>query len=257
MDNIEPLVSVVLPVYNRPTVVDTIASVLNQTYSNYELIIIDNASTDNTVEKINEIGDSRIRVFVNEENKGQTYSINRGLELSKGKYIARIDADDLMVSERLEKQVKFLEDNPDFGLVGSWVQYITLSNKKAFVVKMPISDKGMRIMQTIACGMFHPAAMLRKSLLDEYKITYDSNMMMAEDYDMWRKIMQYSKALNLPEVLTLYRKGDNDSVRHADIMHKECCSIRKVVCENELKGSIHLNKMQEIIEIEDKNKKIF
>ena len=124
-----PLVSVVLPVYNRPSVANTINSVLSQTYTNFELLIIDNASTDNTADVIREISDQRIRLIINEENKGQTYSINRGLELSKGKYIARIDADDLMAPERLEKQVKFMEENLDYGLVGCWVQYITLDDK--------------------------------------------------------------------------------------------------------------------------------
>lgn len=250
-----PLVSVVLPVYNRPSVVNTINSVLGQTYRNFELIIIDNASTDVTVNAIKQLRDERIRLIVNEENRGQTYSINRGLKLSTGKYIARIDADDLMAPERLEKQVDFMEAHPNYGLVGSWVQYITLDDKKAFVVKMPVSDESMRVMQTIACGMFHPAAMMRKSVLEQYDITYAPDIRMAEDYDMWRKIMEHAKALNLPEVLTYYRKGDNDSVRHADIMKKECHSIRNLVCKTELKGSPYYKKMRQVIEIEDKEKK--
>lgn len=255
MGNDKPLVSVVLPVYNRPSVINTINSVLAQTYDNFELLVIDNASTDDTVKTIKEIKDSRIRLVINEENKGQTFSINRGLELANGKYIARIDADDLMASERLEKQVDFMEKNLEYGLVGCWVQYITLEDKKAFVVKMPVTDKSMRVMQTIACGMFHPAAMMRKSILDEYHITYSPDIVMAEDYDMWRKIMAYSKAMNLPEVLSYYRKGDNDSVRHADIMQRECHYVRNLVCEAELKGTSYYKKMKAIIEIEDKPRK--
>ena len=255
MDTKKPLVSVVLPVYNRPSVINTINSILAQTYHNFELLIIDNASTDNTAEIISRIEDDRIKLVINNENRGQTYSINRGLELSKGKYIARIDADDLMTPERLEKQVKFMEDNPDYGLVGCWVQYITLDDKKAFAVRMPISDRSMRVMQTIACGMFHPAAMMRKSILDENKITYSPDIVMAEDYDMWRKIMAYSKAMNLPEVLTYYRKGDNDSVRHADIMQRECHYVRALVCETELKGTPDYEKMMSVVSIEDKEKK--
>lgn len=255
MDNIQPLVSIVLPVYNRPSVINTIKSVIAQTYENFELLIIDNASTDDTVKTITGIKDSRIRLIINEENRGQTFSINRGLKLANGKYIARIDADDLMAPERLEKQVTFMEKNPEYGLVGCWVQYITLEDKKVFVVRMPITDKSMRVMQTIACGMFHPAAMMRKSVLDEHQITYAPDIVMAEDYDMWRKIMAHSKALNLPEVLTYYRKGDNDSVRHADIMQRECHYVRNLVCEAELKGTSYYNKMQTVIEIEDKPRK--
>ncbi len=255
MTNELPLVSVVLPVYNRPTVIDTIKSVLAQTYKNFELIVIDNASTDKTVKTIRSISDRRVKCVINEDNRGQTYSLNRGLKISKGKYIARIDADDLMAPTRLEKQVAFMELNPEYGLVGSWVQYITLDDKKAFVVPMPVTDKSMRIMQTIACGMFHPAAMMRKSVLDEHHISYSPDIIMAEDYDIWRKIMAYSKALNLPEVLTYYRKGDNDSVRHADIMGRECCEVRKLVCEAELKGTPYYQEMKSIIALEDKTKK--
>ena len=96
---------------------------------------------------------------------------------------------------------------------------------------------------------------MRKSVLDENNITYASDIVMAEDYDMWRKIMAYSKALNLSEVLTYYRKGDNDSVRHADIMQRECHYVRNLVCEAELKGTPYYQRMKDIIEIEDKPKK--
>ena len=106
-----PLISIVLPVYNRPTVINTINSVLNQTYSNFELIIVDNASTDSTVSEIRKINDERIKLYINEVNKGQTFSLNRGLALANGKYIARIDSDDLMYPTRIEDQVTFLESN--------------------------------------------------------------------------------------------------------------------------------------------------
>ena len=105
----KPLVSVVLTVYNRPSVVRTIKSILTQTYSNLELIVVDNASTDDTIKAIKEIADDRLKLFINDKNYGQTYSLNRGLSLCTGKYIARIDADDIALPTRIEKQVNFLE----------------------------------------------------------------------------------------------------------------------------------------------------
>lgn len=93
--NENPLVTVLIPVYNRPSVINTINSILTQSYRNLEILVIDNASTDNTVEVIKSLRDERIRLIVNENNLGQTGSMNRGLQLAKGKYIARIDSDDI------------------------------------------------------------------------------------------------------------------------------------------------------------------
>ncbi len=245
-----PLVTVLLPVYNRPSVINTINSVLNQTYSNFELLIVDNASTDETQEVINGIDDKRIRLVVNEENKGQTYSINRGLKLAKGKYIARIDADDLMLPTRLEKQVQFLERNPEYGLCGCWVQYITDDDRKAIIVKTCTSDVALRTMQRIACGVYHPAAMMRKSTLSDNNIMYDSDLKMAEDYDMWRKILKHSKGKNLPEVLTYYRKGaNNDSDKHRAITNREGLYVREKICDED--GSFSgKSEMKKILSIE-------
>ena len=229
-----PLVTVLLPVYNRPSVVNTINSVLDQTYKNFELLIIDNASTDDTQDVINSISDDRIRLIVNETNRGQTFSINRGLKLAKGEYIARIDADDLMLPTRLEKQVDFMESNPEYGLCGCWVQYITDDDKKVIIVKTCISDSGLRAMQRIACGVYHPAVMVRTSTLKKYNITYDSNLKMAEDYDMWRVILKYSKGINLPEILLYYRKGaNNDSDKHRTITNQEGLYVRKKICNDD------------------------
>ena len=170
MENTPPLVTVILPVYNRPHVIYTIESILQQTYKNIDLLIIDNASTDNTVEVIRGIKDSRIRLIVNESNRGQTFSINRGLKLARGTYIARIDSDDFALPSRIEKQVSFMESHPDYGLVGCWVHYMNDADKLTVLMKMPVTDKGLRFMQEFACGVYHSAAMMRKSILDEFHI---------------------------------------------------------------------------------------
>lgn len=254
--NDQPLVSVVLPVYNRPTVVGTIESVLKQTYENFELLIIDNASTDNTVKKIQAYHDPRIKLIVNDHNGGQTYSINRGLALAQGKYIAHIDADDLMLRDRLQKQVEFMELHPDYGLVGSWVRFIDFNDRLSITVQMPVSEKGMRLMQTVSCGMYHPTAMIRKRILDEHNLIYDPHVLYAQDYDMWRNIMKYSKACNLPEVLVYYRKGDNDGTKHAKEMHDEIYNIRRHVLEDQFKSNSNLQKkLEECIALELKPKK--
>lgn len=251
-----PLVTVLLPVYNRPIVIKTIDSILRQTYTNFELLIIDNASTDNTVEEIKKIRDKRINLVVNEENKGQTYSLNRGLELATGKYIARIDSDDIALPARLEKQVAFLESNRDYGLCGCWVRYINDDDQLTITMKTPTTDKGLRLLQNVTCGMYHPASMFRTEIILKNHITYESDIKMAEDYALWGKIMQFSKALNLPEVLLYYRRGNsNDSEKYRETMTEETFIVRERICRNQIDDSIALSKMLNVIDIEKKEKK--
>ena len=251
-----PLVTVILTVYNRPTVIKTIDSILRQTYTNFELLIIDNASTDNTVEKIKKINDKRIKLVVNEENRGQTYSLNRGLKLATGKYIARIDSDDIALPARLEKQVSFLENNPDYGLCGCWVRYINDDDQLNITMKTPTTDKGLRLLQNVTCGIYHPASMFRTDIITKNHITYDTDIKMAEDYALWGKIMQFSKALNLPEILLYYRRGNfNDSEKYREIMIMESFAVRETICRNQIDDSTALSNMLNIIDIEKKERK--
>ena len=254
--NQEPLVTVLIPVYNRPAVVNTIKSIIKQSYHNLEILIIDNASTDNTVDMIHQINDNRIRLFVNEENRGQTYSLNKGLAEASGKYIARIDSDDLAFPERIKKQVAFLEGNPDFVLIGSWVQFISDNDELGMIVKMPTTNEGMRIMQTVSCGMYHPSAMYRRDVIAENNLIYDADIHMAEDYDLWARLMKYGKACNLAEPLVYYRRGNNnDSRHHHDLMGQESTQIRKRICEGLPEKEFDKAAIGREIELEWKQKK--
>lgn len=250
------LVTVLLTVYNRPSVKDTIDSVLAQTFKNFQLLIIDNHSNDGTFELLEEYSkkDSRIKIVRNDSNLGQTYSLHKGMSLATGKFIARIDADDLMAKDRLKKQYDFLINNSEYGFCGSWVQFITDDNRLAFIVKTPQSDKGLRVLQKVACGVYHPSVMIRKSVLIENKIQYNSKLKMAEDYDMWRQLLLVSKGLNLPEVLTFYRRGnDNDSENNRLTTRKEDFSVRELIC-NELSYP-GKSQMLNLIKIESKDSK--
>lgn len=252
----KPLVTVLLPVYNRESVAITIDSILAQTFVDFELIVIDNASTDHTVDVVRTYNDNRIRLVINEKNSGQTYSLNRGLSLARGKYIARIDADDIALPNRLEEQVKFLESNPDYGLCGCWVQYINDVNKLTLLMKMCLTDKGLRVMQKITCGIYHPSAMIRVSILRENNITYNPNISMAMDYDMWFQIMRYSRGLNIGKVLLYYRRGsNNEGKKNADIMAKESYSIRRKICNAYALNEIDLARLNRGINLELKTRK--
>jgi glycosyltransferase involved in cell wall biosynthesis len=236
LDKGENIITVLLTVYNRLSVKNTIESVLEQSFKDFQLLIIDNASDDGTYELLidYEKKDKRVKIVRNEKNMGQTYSLHKGMELAEGKYIARIDADDLMHKDRLKKQFEFLENNPEYGVCGSWVQFITDDDRKAFIIKTATSDNALRVIQRIGCGIYHPAAMMRRELLIKNNIKYDESLKMAEDYDMWRQILSVSKGLNLPEVLLLYRRGNsNDSKSHIYETRKEDRLVREKICKEE------------------------
>ena len=126
-----PLVSIILPAYNCEKFIrKTIHSLINQTYSNFELLVINDGSTDATTSIIQSFKDTRIQLIQNEKNKGLIYTLNKGIELSKGKYIARIDADDICLPERLQKQVNWLEKNTQIAIVATQILLIENRTKQ-------------------------------------------------------------------------------------------------------------------------------
>lgn len=136
--NISPKVSVVMSVYNGEKYLpETIDSILNQTFKDFEFIIINDGSTDKTAKILTSYDDPRIRIF-NQENMGLTKSLNRAISLAKGEYIARMDADDISYPERLKKQVDYLNKNPDIGLVGSKYIRIDKRGRKIDEINVPI-----------------------------------------------------------------------------------------------------------------------
>ena len=206
--------------------------VLNQTFRDFELLIIDNASTDHTADVVRSYNDDRIRLIVNEKNLGATGSLKKGIDMIKTKYVARIDADDLMLPERLEKQLTFMEDNPDYGIVGSWTRHIDQNDQLYAINRLCTTDKGIRTYLNIQSPFYHPAIMLRNSVLKEHDLNYDPDIKVAVEYDLWNRILRYSKGCNLPEVLTYYRTGgDSLTSRNAAKKLQEYLNVREKVCE--------------------------
>ena len=128
------LVSVILPAYNaQDTIAESIDSILNQSFRDFELIVINDGSTDATEKVIAQYDDSRIRYFANPGNQGLIYTLNRGLELSQGKYIARMDADDISLPARFEKQVRILEEHPEIIVCGPLIKVFLLSMVSLYI----------------------------------------------------------------------------------------------------------------------------
>ncbi|OXA92207.1 glycosyltransferase family 2 protein [Flavobacterium hercynium] len=200
-----PKITVLMPVYNCDLFIkEAIHSVLNQTFSDFELIIIDDASSDSTVSLVKEIEDSRIKLIEKERNSGYTNSLNYGLEIAKGQYIARMDGDDICFPERFAKQVAFLDQNPDIALCGTLFKVIG----RDIIVKVPEKHEDMKMAMLRDCCIGHPTVMIRKSYLDKFSLIYDVHKEPAEDYDLWTRLLKVGKLHNLQEVLLDYRVHD-------------------------------------------------
>lgn len=219
---IHPLVTVLMPLYNTEKYIgEAVESILNQTYTNFEFIIIDDASTDNSVAIVQSYQDSRIQLIVKPQNTGLTVSLNMGLKLAKGKYIARMDSDDISVLNRLATQVAFMEANADVAVCGSWFQYIN----KETIIQHPEHHYEIKVALLSYCAIGHPTVMLRNEFLQQHQLTYNTEMEPAEDYALWAKISCLGKLANLPDVLLQYRVHENQvsSVRSSkqyDISNK-------------------------------------
>lgn len=178
------LVSIIMPVYNGEMYLrDAVDSILSQTYKNFEFLIINDGSTDGTEEILEKYTDKRIKILNNNENKGLIYSLNRGLKISKGKYIARMDADDIALNNRLYEQVKYLENNKDIamcdGVIKVFKNNIKFINKK---VNKYISSGEIKVKLLFRNPVVHPAVMIRRSSIEKYNLEYNVQDKGIEDY---------------------------------------------------------------------------
>lgn len=201
-----PKVSVIMSVYNGERYLEeAIESVLNQTFTGFEFVIVSDGSTDNSLEIIKSYNDGRIRIINNKKNIGLTRSLNKALKQAKGKYIARMDADDVSLSKRLEKQYKFMEEHKDIALSGAGVLYIDGYGKEmgtAVNPQKPDTIKKFFFAGKIPC--FHPTWIFRKELLETIK-NY-RNLPTSQDYDFIARILYRGlKVSNTEECLLEYR----------------------------------------------------
>ena len=216
----QKLISVIMSVYNgEKYLVQAIDSILNQTYQNFEFIIIDDCSTDNSSHILQEYAqkDSRIKIIKKEKNigiKGFIKNLNLGISIAKGKYIARMDADDISLPERFQKQVDFLENNPEITLVGAQLNLINEQNKITGEAIAALQHRDIVKRITSQIQLFHPVIMFRK----DQNIQYREKFLYCEDYDLYLNLITQGKKLaNINEKLLHYRilessisrKGDN------------------------------------------------
>ncbi|MCU0440905.1 MAG: glycosyltransferase [Bacteroidia bacterium] len=201
MDN-PVLVSVVMPVFNGGAYLQkAIQSICNQTYPHFEFIIVNDGSTDNSAETIRLFNDSRIRVVTHQANKGIVAALNMGFSLAQGKYIIRMDADDIAHKQRIEKQVGYLEAHPEVGLLGT--QYTCIGGR---AISLPLSHSAICWQMLTSNPFVHSAVCMRKSLLIQLGDPYRLQFEYCEDLDLWMRIAQRTKLANLPDTLIRFRK---------------------------------------------------
>ncbi len=224
-----PKVSVLMPVYktNREYLKDSIKSILKQTYSDFEFLIIDDCPEDSREDVLKSFSDQRIVYLKNDNNLGISKTRNKLIDLAKGEYLAIFDHDDISLPLRLEKQVEFLDKNPDVGVLGCKVQYFQNSNQ---LIENPENDHEIRLALMSYCAIIHPGSMVRKSLLSEHNIAYEEKFSPAEDYALWCRLMPYTKFYNMPEILLNYRvHGKNTSKKQQDRLKHAAMAIHAFV----------------------------
>ena len=202
-----PLVSVVIPVYNTAGFIyDAVKSVCDQTYSNLQILIMDDASGDDSVTVIRKIIDDRIEVYESPVNRGQAYQMNLGIQRSKGEYVCIMHADDIMNPEKIERQLSFFLSDSLLGVCGC---NIKVFGQQAAVWKYPNSDQECKDTLLASVPFAHPAVIIRKEVLNSVHPVYNEDMAAAEDYDLWVRLADKTKFANVQEVLLNYRIHDS------------------------------------------------
>jgi len=201
-----PKITVLMPVFNGERyLVESVDSILDQSVKDFEFLIVDDGSTDDSAAILNRYVDPRIRLISNEKNKGLIYSLNRGLKLARGDYVARMDCDDLSLPRRLECQFNFMESNPDVVVCGCFTQTFG-GGGKARIGRYPLKDDLIRSWMLFGSPFAHPGVMLRRKQIVENNLFYRESYIHTEDYDLWSRISHTLKMANVPEVLLKYRR---------------------------------------------------
>jgi glycosyltransferase involved in cell wall biosynthesis len=224
------LISVAMPVYNAEKyIAEAIESILAQSYSNLELIIVNDGSYDDSKKIILSYKDPRIKYFENESNLNIVKTRNRCISESSGDYIAVLDSDDIALPDRLEKQLEFLESNKEYGMCGTYYNIINTNNELLYRMNVPVTNRDIQTFLNFNICFCHSSVMMRTELAKKFK--YKEGFDIIEDYELTYNVSKIAKIANLPFYSTLYRvHGNNVTIEKKDRM----LALRKIMDESVL-----------------------
>ena len=221
-----PQVSILMPVYNTALYLrEAMDSMLSQTFADFELIVLNDCSPDNAEEILDEYDDPRIVRYKGEKNVGLSNVLNVGIELARGKYIARMDSDDISLPNRLQVQVDYLETHPEIDLVSVGMQ---LFGAKEDVWIREQNPEKVKINALFQSPVLHASSMWRKASFEKHGLRYRQDMVPSEDYDLWTRALTKGLALtNLPEVLYKYRIHPTQATYNLGKIEDKVLEVRK------------------------------
>lgn len=204
-----PKVTVLLPVFNAEAFLkESVESILGQTFKDFELLAINDGSTDKSRDILASFSDQRLKIVDNNGNFGLVYTLNRGIELAQSVYIARMDSDDIAISNRLALQVRYLDNNRNVALIGGSAEFIDCNNKPFMLCKTPqTQDEILTTIFSTNC-FIHPSVMFRTNIVRDLG-GYSGEALHAEDYDLWLRIIEHYDVANLSAILVQYRIHPN------------------------------------------------
>ncbi len=224
----QPVLTVVMPVYNGEKYLrEAIDSTLNQSFTDFEFIIINDGSTDSSLEIIKSYADERIKLINNSINQGIPYSRNLGLQLAKGEFLTWTDCDDINLPNRFEAQVCFLRNNDEYGVCGTWIKRI--GEIKEVIFKAYKNPELLKATLLFKPSIPNATAMLRLSKIKKFNLLYNTNLPIAEDYDFIFRCSMFFPLTNIQKVLYLYRASETSIMKKFESQEIESYNIHKIV----------------------------
>lgn len=230
---VAPIVTVLLPVYNGAAYLEeAIKSIQKQSYKNWELLIINDGSKDQTITICHKFTqkDPRIKLIDNKKHLGLIKSLNLGLKLAKGEYVARQDADDFSLPNRIMRQVDFLKKNKEYGLICSTFMVKTEDGKIIKITALPTDDYEIKLSMLFFNPITHGAVMLRKNVLEKNNLQYEGENLHCEDYGLWVKMIPHTKFKIIAEPLYQWTVAkDGITAKNLDVMKKRMTSLSESI----------------------------